>query len=94
MKYRAKPTIVEAFRFDTDAEVTAPLWFGAMVQEEAVYIDRVIEDGGTRVYGCTISTPQGRIRAKVGDFIIREDTGSVRILKPSQFKQQYEKVRT
>ena len=94
MKYRTKPLTVDAFRYDADAEISAPLWFGEMVRNETAYIDTVIEDGALRVYGCTISTPQGRIRAKVGDYIVRDGDGAIRILKAAQFKKQYEKVRT
>ena len=94
MKYRAKPLVVDAFRFDADSEVNAPAWFCDMVNDETIYIDRIIEDGAVRVYGCTISTPAGRIRAKTGDYIVLEDGGSIRCLKPALFRQQYEKVRT
>ena len=85
---------MDAFRFTQDAEISAPDWFTEMVQNETIYIDRIIEDGAVRVYGCTIATPAGRMKAKTGDYIILEKSGSVRILKPAQFKQQYEKVRT
>ena len=94
MKYRTKPSLVDAFQFTPDAEMFAPEWFMKMAQDETVYIDRIIEDGAVRVYGCTISTPAGRMKAKTGDYIILENTGDVRILKPAQFRQQYEKVRT
>lgn len=94
MKYRTKPDLVEAFRFDADVEMNAPAWFGQMVKDETIYIDRIIEDGAIRVYGCTIKTPAGRLQTKTGDYIILEKTGAVRCLKSAQFRQQYEKVRT
>lgn len=94
MLYRTKPDLVDAFVFGPDAEMNAPEWFSRMVKGETVYISRIIEDGAARIYGCTIITPAGKIHAKNGDYIILEKTGAVRCLKPDQFGEQYERIRT
>lgn len=93
MKFKRKPAIVEAFCFDKDSEITAPGWFQKEVEKEKIFIDRCITDGAVRVYGCTIHTKFGRVKAKVGDHIILEPSGAVRPCKAKEFKETYERVR-
>ena len=93
MKYKRKPAVVEAFRFDADAEMTAPEWFMKEVLEERVFIDRCIANGTVRVYGCTAYTKSGKMKAKIGDYIIREPSGEIRSCKAKEFKEQYERMR-
>lgn len=50
MKYKRKPAVVEAFRFDADAEITAPKWFMKEVEKEKIFIDRSILDGAVHIY--------------------------------------------
>lgn len=92
MKYQRKPAIVEAFRFSADAEVAAPDWFLKEVQDEKVFIDRCITDGAVRVYGCTLHTRFGRVKAKVGDYIVREVSGEIRPCKARNFEREYERM--
>ncbi|MDO4305730.1 MAG: hypothetical protein Q4C77_02770 [Eubacteriales bacterium] len=92
MKYQRKPAVVEAFRFGADSEVTAPEWFLKEVQKENVFIDRCITDGAARVYGCTIHSKYGKARAKVGDYIIREPSGEIRLSKAEDFSKEYERI--
>ena len=72
MKYKRKPAVVEAFRFDADAEITAPEWFMKEVEKEKIFIDRSILDGAAHIYGCTVYAKSGKMKAKVGDYIIRD----------------------
>lgn len=92
MKYQRKPAVVEAFRFNADAEVAAPEWFLREVQKENVFIDRCITDGAVRVYGCTLHTRFGRVKAKVGDYIVREASGEMRPCKAKYFDREYERI--
>lgn len=87
MKYRKKSVVIEAFRLTDDTEMTATKWFTQAVAEETVWIDRSIVDGHTRVYGCTISTLEGRMYAKLGDYIIRGVSGELYPCKPDIFKK-------
>lgn len=92
MKYKRKPAIVEAFRFDADSEMAAPEWFSREVQNERIFIDRCITDGVARVYGCSINTRYCREKAKVGDYIILEPSGEIRTCKANVFKKEYERM--
>ena len=92
MRYKAKPAIVDAFQLDEDPERTAPLWFMKLVEKQTAFIDRCLNDGTMRVYGCTVYTQDKKVKAKVGDYIIREKSGEIRTCKPSVFKSNYEKA--
>lgn len=92
MKYKRKPAVVEAFRFDEDAEITAPAWFTKEVEKEKIFIDRSILDGAVHIYGCTVYTKSGKMKAKVGDYIIRDSSGSIRICKAKEFREEYERM--
>lgn len=65
MRYIRKPETVDAFQFGADAEVSAPSWFMKELEKEQIFINRVITDGATKVYGCTITTAYGKQRAKM-----------------------------
>ena len=54
----------------------APEWFTQAVIDEKILIDRSLVDGHMHIYGCTINTKGGRMHAKIGDYIIREKTGT------------------
>lgn len=92
MKYRKKPVVVEAFQLTDDPEMISPKWFTQAVADEAVWIDRSIVDGHMRVYGCTISAKDGRMHAKLGDYIIREADGRIYPCSRSVFQRNYEKA--
>lgn len=92
MRYKKKPEMVEAFQFGADCEITAPGWFAVAVQKEQISIDRVITDGAVRVYGCTIMTDIGRMKAKNGDYIVKAADGSIFPVKKQKFRKQYERA--
>lgn len=91
MKYRRKPIEVEAFQLSVDAEMIAPDWFTQAVIDEKIEIDRSILDGYLYVYGCTIKTASGKLKAKVGDYIIC-DGNRIYPCKPKIFAQAYERA--
>ena len=53
--------------------------------------DRSLNDGHIPVYGCTIQTPEGRMHAKLGDYIIQGVNGEMYPCKPDIFLKTYEK---
>lgn len=93
MRYRKKPIEVDAFRLTADVDILAPKWFMKAVDAGRVYIDRSINDGYAHVYGATIETREGRMKAKIGDYIIRGVNGEIYLCKPDIFKKTYEPVR-
>lgn len=93
MRYKRKPAIVDAFLFTVDVDMVAPKWFQDDVQKDLIFIDRAITDGAVKVYGCTLYTPHGRIKAKIGDYIVREPTGEITICDAKRFKEMYERMR-
>ena len=92
MKYQRKPAVVEPFRFDADAEIMAPEWFMKEVDRENIFIDRCVRDGAIHVYGCTVYAKPGKMKAKIGDYIILEPSGEIRICKEKEFRKEYERV--
>lgn len=83
---------VQAFRLTRDVEYTGPDWLGAAIRADNAYIDRCLIDGASTVYGCTIRTPNGRVQAKIGDYIIREPDGSLSVRKKECFKRLYRRA--
>ena len=92
MKYRKKPVVVEAFQFTDDVDMVAPKWFTQAVIDEKVTFDRSLIDGHIHIYGCTINRPDGRLFAKLGDYIIRDVNGELHPCKPDVFRKTYERA--
>ena len=92
MKYKRKSAIVDAFRFDQDVEITAPEWFMKEVENRKIFIDRCIQDGAVHVYGCTVYEKTGRMRAKIGDYIIQDPSGTIGICEQEKFREEYERT--
>ena len=90
MLYRKKPVLVDAFRLTADAEVIAPDWFILAVGDGTVDFDRSLVDGHVHIYGCTVNTLEGRMHAKLGDYIIRGVQGELYPCKPDIFAKTYE----
>lgn len=92
MKYKRKSVAVEAFQFDADVDITAPEWFMEEVEKEKIFIDRSILDGAVHIYGCTVYAKSGKMKARVGDYIIRDPSGAIRICKAKEFREEYERM--
>ncbi len=92
MVYRCRHPDVDAFEFTEDAELTAPEWFINAVDREEIFIDRVIVDGSSHVYGCSIRSPTRRDRAQNGDYIVRDVLGNIQVIPRDNFREMYEKV--
>lgn len=92
MRYRKKPVEIEAFRLTDDVEMIAPEWFARAVEDGKVCMDRSLLDGHMHVYGCTIETLEGRMRARLGDYIIQGLRGELYPCKPDIFMKTYDLV--
>lgn len=91
MRYRRKSVEVEAFRLSADVKVIAPDWFTQAVINEVIEIDRSLLDGHLHVYGCIVRTPVGRLKARIGDYIIC-DGDQIYPRRPKIFAQAYERA--
>ena len=92
MKYRKIPVLVDAFKLTDDVDYIAPNWFTQAVADERIFIDRSLDNGHIHIYGCTIENPEGRMKAKLGDYIIRGAHGEIYPCKPDIFLKTYEPV--
>ena len=79
MKFRKKPVVIEAFKYQTDI---VPEWF-----RNANGITVNVQTGS-----CFIPTLEGTHEAKVGDYIIQGVKGELYPCKPDIFDMTYEKV--
>ena len=50
------------------------------------------DTSGSLIYGCTVYAKSGKMKAKVGDYIIRDPSGAVRICKAKEFREEYERM--
>ena len=82
MKYRKKPVIIEAFRFQIDDVM--PDWFN----EKRITNDIITHEDGT----CDIKTLEGTMKANFGDYVIKGVQGEVYPCKPDIFEKTYDIV--
>lgn len=85
MRYRKKPVVIEAFRWTGGPDQEEdPVW-----AVEAIKDGRMYYQGGPEPY-MTIETLEGKMRAHVGDWIIRGIKGELYPCKPDIFAATYE----
>lgn len=82
MKYRKKPVVIEAFRFQIDKAM--PDWFN----EKRITNEIVTHDDGT----VEIKTLEGMMKANKGDYIIQGVNGEIYPCKPDIFEKTYDEV--
>jgi len=88
-KYRKKPVVIEAFKYEEDL-ITAdsigkiPLW-----AEKAIGNDLIHTDVNAELF---IKTLEGDMHVNVGDFIIQGVNGELYPCKPDVFEKTYELV--
>ena len=94
MKYRRKSEIIDAFKWTGGPDQTEdPVWI-----VEALKKDFYREPGAARIIQPNIEvlleifTPEGRMCAHIGDYIIRNAKGEIYPRRPDVFEQTYEKV--
>lgn len=84
MKYRKKPVIVEAHKFDYNSDY--PPWLSVALRNGTAWYQ-----GGDTPY-ITIKTLEGEMRADLGDWIIQGVEGKIYPCKPSVFEATYEEA--
>ncbi|UVD42939.1 hypothetical protein [Enterococcus phage TJE1] len=84
MKYRKKPVVIEAFKFDGDFMDSTGNYY---VPNWVLDTDYSFEDG--ELY---IKTLEGWMHVSVGDYIIQGVQGEVYPCKPDIFEETYVKV--
>ena len=84
MKYRKKPVVIEAFKFDGDFMDSTGNYY---VPEWILDTDYCFEEG--ELY---IKTLEGWMHVSVGDYIIQGVQGEVYPCKPDIFADTYEEV--
>ena len=87
-QYTQKEISVNAYQLTRDVENHHPEWVEGLILDGRVSIERAEKDE-LRIYGCAVRTPEGKMRAKVGDYIVQEPDGSLRVLKASHFQNLY-----
>lgn len=84
-KFRKKPVVIEARRFNNDAEANKlARWCGGQVRITSTLFDTHL--------AIDISTLEGTMRAYVGDWIIQGVAGEFYACKPDIFAETYEPV--
>lgn len=95
MKYRKKPVVIEAFRYDGDfidrnGNYYIPVWAIEAHQKGTLYFTEDHQHG--LPYELFIKTLEGTMQASVGDYIIRGVKGELYPCKPDIFEATYEVV--
>lgn len=93
MKYRKKPVVVEAFKFDGDfktrtGEHYVPLW------AEAALHEGIICFAGERCQILAIRTSEGVKYIDIGDYVVRGIDGEIYPCKADIFEKTFEEVKT
>lgn len=87
MKYRKKPVIVEAIRYNGMGTMfNAPEWLANAYRHGVIYFKK------NNPNLCFIKTLEGDHYMCIGDFIIRGVEGELYPCKPDIFNKTYEKV--
>jgi len=82
-KYRKKPVVIEAFKWQPDEPAAyAPAWYATACVDRTLYP----EFDGT----LSIKTLEGTMTAQVGDWVIRGVKGEIYPCKPDIFAATYE----
>lgn len=91
--YRKRAVVVEAFRLVIGADM--PDWFDAAIQDGRITHpdeDPPINDWGRQ--GLDVQTPNGKVHASTGDWIIKGVAGELYPCKPEVFERTYSSVDT
>lgn len=83
MKFRKKPVVIEAIQWDGKLPTIEKLLEGSTCKS----VEQDLCDPAL-----VIETLEGKMRAEVGDWVIRGVKGELYPCKPDVFEQTYEKV--
>lgn len=103
MKYKAIEQTVQAVQITPDIEMItpdiemiAPDWFAKKMNTEEIMIDRVQKDGATAVIGCTVyfnarRYKGSRLVARIGDYVVKDSVGRLKVVRKNDFDRLYKK---
>ena len=93
MKYRKKPVVIEAFKYDGDLQDSEGNFYVPSWAVKA-YADGVMYYGsrGSEPYELFINTLEGTHHVSVGDYVIKGVNGELYPCKPDIFEKTYEAV--
>jgi len=91
MKYRKKPVVIEAFKYDgdlngSDGQYYVPEWAVKAYEDGTIYYGELDGHPGELF----IKTLEGVHHASVGDYVIRGVNGELYPCKPDIFEKTYE----
>lgn len=94
MKFRKKPVVIEAFKYDGDFKDSrgnyyVPDWAVKALESDVMFFDGV--DGGPPCE-LFINTLEGNLHVSVDDYVIKGIKGEFYPCKPDIFEATYEKV--
>ena len=94
-KYRKKPIIIEAFKYDgdlkgADGEYYAPDWAVDAFEKGNLFYASV--DTDSPPCELFVKTPEGDMHVSVGDYIIHGVQGEIYPCKPDIFEETYEEA--
>ena len=96
MKYRKKPVVIEAFKYDgdlmgSDGKYYVPDWAVEAFEKKIMFFDA--QDSDSPPCELYISTLEGVHHVSVGDYVIQGVQGELYPCKPNIFEQTYEEVK-
>jgi hypothetical protein len=83
LRYRKKPVVIEAWRYDGADFTYRPQWLSDAIRAGQATFDP---------YNLVIKTLEGEMTARPGDWIIRGVKGEIYPCKPHIFAETYEPV--
>lgn len=94
-KYRKKPVVIEAFKYDGDlinskGEFYIPKWAIEAYKNKDMYFDAF--DSSSPPTELFIKTLEGVHHVSVGDYVIKGVKGELYPCKPDIFEETYEEV--
>ena len=95
-KYRKKPVVIEAFKYDgdlkgADGKYYVPDWAVQAFEKGVLFYELQLSPPHLP-YELYIKTLEGNIHTSVGDYIIRGVNGELYPCKPDIFEKTYEEV--
>ena len=90
MVYTQKAVTVTAHQVTRDCMLNVPMWLNEAALDGKAQADGKTTGDGVRYFGIVVRTPEGKIKARPGDYIVREPDGSLRVLTNAHFKRLYE----
>ena len=89
MRFTQRPVKVQAHQISREEAATE--WIVEEMLAGRMEPERRTVEGEERFCGYSVRTPEGKMRARLGDYIVMEPSGALRVVKASHFQQLYSK---